>query len=113
VVFITATTMALARWPEDYHLVVLGGISFVSVLVARKAVKNKWKIWPIYHISGMGTSYIFLLIAFYVDNGRFLPVWKHIPPAFYWFLPAIIGFPILVYTLLRNPRSGHYFMKGK
>ena len=28
------------------------------------------------HITGMGTSYVLLLTAFYVDNGKNLPLWR-------------------------------------
>jgi uncharacterized integral membrane protein len=111
IVFITASLMAFARWREDYHLFILGVISFLSAVIGRRSLRKKWKRWSIYHISGMGISYIFLLIAFYVDNGRFLPVWKDLNPIVYWLLPPVIGFPILIRTLLRNPLSKFYFTK--
>jgi len=31
----------------------------------------------------MGVSYIVLLTAFYVDNGKSLPLWKELPPISY------------------------------
>jgi hypothetical protein len=33
-----------------------------------------------------------LLIAFYVDNGKQLPVWKDLPHVTYWLLPLLSGF---------------------
>jgi len=51
----------------------------------------------------MGTSYLFLLIAFYVDNGKSLPLWKDLPAAAYWLIPAIVGIPMIVRALLRHP----------
>jgi len=112
VVFITATIMAIFRWKEDYHLFILGSISFSSAFIGRRARKYQWKKWSITHISGMGLSYIFLLIAFYVDNGRFLPIWKNLNPVFYWLLPPLIGVPIIIRTLLRHPLSRHHFIRN-
>ena len=73
VIFITACVIALIRWKEDYHLFILGIISFTCGFIAKKAVIKKWNQWPVFHISGMALSFIVLLIAFYVDNGKFLP----------------------------------------
>jgi hypothetical protein len=44
-----------------------------------------------------------LLIAFYVDNGHSLPLWKELPPMAYWLLPATIGVPLILHALLRHP----------
>lgn len=112
VVFITATVIAADRWEEDYHLFLLGLVSFAGAFTGRLWLRKKWRKWSIYHITGMGVSYIFLLIAFYVDNGRFLPLWKDLPPVIYWLLPLVIGIPILLRTLLRHPLSRHHFQKA-
>src|SRR5262249_35701753 len=53
------------------------------------------------HIIGMGASYIALLTAFYVDNGKNLPLWSHLPHLAYWLLPSLVGVPILVRALTR------------
>lgn len=55
------------------------------------------------HVSGMGLSYILLLTALYVDNGKSLPLWKDLPPISYWLLPAAIGIPLIIRALLRHP----------
>jgi hypothetical protein len=52
---------------------------------------------------GMGTSYVLLLIAFYVDNGKNLPLWRELPPIAYWLLPAALGIPLIVRALLWHP----------
>ncbi len=111
VVFITATIIAIYRWKEDYYLFILGLVSFCFAFVARTAIKNKWQKWSVIHIAGMGLSYIFLLTAFYVDNGKFLPVWKNLHPIVYWLLPGAIGIPIILRTLRRHPLSRNYFRK--
>ncbi len=51
----------------------------------------------------MGLSYIFMLTAFYVDNGKNLPFWKELPAIALWVLPAVVGIPIIVRALLRHP----------
>jgi len=30
-------------------------------------------------MTGMSLSYVLMLIAFYVDNGKQLPIWKDLP----------------------------------
>lgn len=112
VVFVTSTIMAIGRWQEDYHLFILGFIAFSAGLIGRRARKKMWQKWSIVHISGMGFSYIFLLIAFYVDNGKFLPVWRDFNPVIYWLLPLLIGVPIIIRTLLQHPLSRNYFKKN-
>ncbi len=113
VVFITVTIIAILRWKEDYHLFILGLIALCAAFVGRKAEKNKWRKWSIIHISGMGISYVLLLTAFYVDNGKFLPVWKNFNPLVYWLLPTVIGVPIIIRTLLRHPLSRTYFERKR
>ena len=51
----------------------------------------------------MGASYIFMLTAFYVDNGKNLPVWKELPEIAFWLLPSAIGVPVILYALFRHP----------
>lgn len=43
---------------------------------------------------------VLLLTAFYVDNGKQLPLWKELPVWTYWSLPALVGMPIIVWALL-------------
>jgi hypothetical protein len=103
IVFITIIIISIIRWSEDYPLFILGSLSFGLAFTGRKAKKQKWEKWPVIHVLGMGFSYILLITAFYVDNGKFLPVWKNLPPIVYWTLPAIVGIPIIIRTLLRHP----------
>ena len=42
----------------------------------------------------MSTSYVMMLVAFYVDNGPQLPIWKELPRVTYWLLPIAIGAPL-------------------
>jgi hypothetical protein len=102
-VFATATVLAAARWTEDYHLFILGALSFGAASFGRTARRQRRRSWVKLHITGMGLSYIFLVTAFYVDNGHSLPLWKELSPITYWLLPGAAGIPLIVRTLLRHP----------
>ncbi len=101
-VFLSAFGLALVRWEQDSHLFMLGALAFVSATVGRNAMRQRRAHWLRLHIGGMGLSYIFLLTAFFVDNGKQLPFWKDLPAIAYWIVPAVAGLPILVWALLRH-----------
>jgi hypothetical protein len=102
-VFLTAASLAAVRWAEDYHLFILGALSFAAAFSGRLAKRQRWRSWVRLHIGGMGTSYVLLLIAFYVDNGKNLPLWRELPAAAYWLVPAVIGIPLIGCALLWHP----------
>jgi uncharacterized membrane protein len=100
IVFASMAILSAMRWAEDYHLFVLGMLAFAAAFVGRRAVRRRTIRR---HIMGMGSSYILLLTAFYVDNGAHLPLWSQLPTLSYWLLPAVIGVPIIIRTLRRHP----------
>jgi hypothetical protein len=102
-VFVTMSALSFMRWAENYHLFILGVLSFASALFGRIAVQRRWRQWPRLHLTGMGVSYILLLMAFYVDNGKSLPLWRELPQIAFWFLPSAVGVPLILYALLRHP----------
>ena len=102
-VFVTAVGLSVVRWTEDYHLVILGAFSFGAAYFGRKALRYRWWNWPSLHVPGMGASYVLLLTAFYVDNGKNLPLWRELPQIAFWLLPGAIGVPIILYALRRHP----------
>lgn len=102
-VFLTMAGLAAVRWSDDYHLFILGALSFAAAYLGRAARRHRWRHWVRLHITGMGASYVLLLIAFYVDNGRSLPLWRELPPVVYWLLPAAIGIPLICRALLWHP----------
>lgn len=102
-VFVTAGGLAGVRWAEDNHLLVLGTLSLTAAVLGREARRRRWRHWARLHISAMGASYILLLTAFYVDNGKNLPLWRNLPPIAYWLLPAALGVPLIVRALLWHP----------
>jgi hypothetical protein len=102
-VLASMSVLSCMRWTEDAHLFFLGVLSFVAATIGRAARRVRWRGWLTYHVSGMGSSYILLLTAFYVDNGPNLPLWRNLPSPVFWIVPSIVGLPILVSVLLRHP----------
>jgi len=103
VVFASAAILSAMRWAEDYHLFILGSLSFGTASLGRIAIRPRWRNWVRLHITCMGLSYILLLTAFYVDNGKNLPLWNKLPPIAFWLLPGAVGIPFIVRALLRHP----------
>lgn len=103
VVFVSAVGLALARWAEDRDLFLLAILSFALASFGREAVRRGFLGRYRPHIIGMGGSYIVLLTAFYVDNGKNLPLWKELPQLAFWIGPSVIGLPIMLWALVRHP----------
>ena len=99
----SATFLSLMRWSENYHLFILGAMSFACAWIGRAALRRRWRYWVRLHIAGMGLSYVLMLIAFYVDNGKQLPLWKDLPHFMYWLIPMAVGIPLIVRALLWPP----------
>ena len=103
VIVATATGLSVVRWADNYHLFFLGALSLVAATSARAALRRRWRNWVRLHITGMGLSYVLMLTAFYVDNGKHLPLWKELPQISFWLLPAALGIPLIVHALLKHP----------
>lgn len=99
----SAAFLSIMRWSENYHLFILGAASFGCAWLARSALRSRWQHWVRLHIGGMSLSYLIMLIAFYVDNGKQLPVWKSLPDFTYWLLPVAIASPLIVRALFSHP----------
>ena len=100
-VFLTMTTLAVMRWSEDCVLFVLGATAFALVTLGKFA--RSYGLSLRVHVTSMASSYIVLLTAFYVDNGKNLPLWRDLPAASFWLIPAAVGAPILLWVLARHP----------
>jgi hypothetical protein len=102
-VFLTAVGLSVVRWTENYHLFILAVLSFAAAYFGRKALRQRRRNWPALHVTGIGASYVLLLTAFYVDNGKNLPLWRELPQIAFWLLPSAIGVPIILHALRRHP----------
>jgi hypothetical protein len=101
VLFGTSTALAAMRWADDYHLFALGALAFVAAVIGRGVRRHRWKTQIDLHIVGMGLSYISMFTAFYVDNGKSLPILRDLPRLAYWLVPSGVGIPLIVRALLR------------
>ena len=104
--FLTATVLAIMRWSEDYHLFVLGAAALAAAFVGREARRRRWSMRLDPHVVGMGVSYIAMLTAFYVDNGKNLPLWRDLPYLAYWLTPGVVGIPLIVWALTCESKLG-------
>lgn len=102
-VFVTMSALAAVRWSEDHYLFILGSLAFSAAYLGRRARRKRWHSWVKVHITGMGASYVLLLTAFYVDNGKNLPLWRDLPPIAFWVIPAAVGVPLIVRALWWHP----------
>jgi len=110
IVFATATAMAAIRPARDWYLALLGTIALALAAAGRDyrrhPARRPWRRWPGHmpHIIAMGGSYTVLLTAFYVDNGKNLPLWDRLPTAAYWTLPALLAAPLIARSAARHRR---------
>jgi len=102
--FVSATVLSVTRWAEDYHLFILGALAFGAAHLGRLARRRRSVQSLRLHIAMMGCSYVLLLTAFYVDNGKQLPLWRELPAWSYWALPTLVGAPLVIWAILRHPR---------
>lgn len=102
---LTASGLAAVHWAEDWRLFVLGLVAFGAALLGRAARRRGGPGWARRHIIGMGASYVAMLTAFYVDNGKSLPIWRALPSLAYWTLPSLVGLPIILWAIARHPMA--------
>ena len=91
-VCLTAAGLAILAWHRIWWFLPIAAFSYANALHGYFAVKRRRPRWLRRHIAGMGGSYIALITALLVVNiGTQLPI--------AWFLPTILGAPIIAWTL--------------
>jgi hypothetical protein len=105
-VFVTAAALTIMRWRQDFHLLIIGTAAFMAATIG---YLHRRRHWPgdTGHILGMGIGFVAMLTAFYVDNGPHLPLWDRLPPLTFWFLPAVVGAPIITRAVMAARRREH------
>lgn len=103
--FVTVILTSIMRWPYDTHLLVVGSTAYMFAFMGRRLAHNPRPGWTRLHTLCMGFSYVLLITAFYVDNGKNLPFWNQFPQLFFWIFPSAIGVPIILYVFLRHPMN--------
>ena len=102
-VFATAAGLAAMRWRQDYYLLLIGAVAFTAATIGYLH-RRRHRPGDTGHIIGMGTSYVAMLTAFYVDNGPHLPLWDRLPTLSFWLLPTAVGAPVIARAVLRARR---------
>jgi hypothetical protein len=103
-VCVSAAALAILAWGRIWGFLPLAAFSYANAFVGYIAAKRRRPSWLAWHIGGMGGSYIALTTALLVVNlGDQLPV--------VWFLPTIVGSPIIAWVIYevdrgRRPRRG-------
>lgn len=95
VVFVTSLTMAIMNWDNSAYLFFIGLFSYSFAFLGYLSAKKKWENWIASHISGMLGSYIAICTAILVVNISNVPILNEWNPLFFWFLPSIIGSPLI------------------
>jgi len=107
VVFTTATVLAVMRWRQDYYLFLIGAVALTAATIGYLH-RRRHRPGDTGHIIGMGTAYVAMITAFYVDNGPHLPLWNRLPPLTFWLLPTAAGIPIIVRAVTHaRGQDGH------
>lgn len=94
-VFITSVGMAIINWSESAYLFYIALFSYGLALFGYLAKKLRWKNSLTKHIGGMAGSYIGIVTAVLVVNGQNIPLINEIPSLMLWFIPTIIGTPLI------------------
>ena len=100
---VTMSALAFTRWREDYDLFILGVLSFGAAWLGRYLLRHHRHQWPRFHLTCMAASYVLMLTAFYVDNGKNLPLWRELPQIAFWILPTLIAAPLILYAPKFHP----------
>ncbi|MGX2960959.1 DUF2306 domain-containing protein [Peribacillus sp. JNUCC 23] len=95
-VFGTAIIMSILHWEKSQYLFYIALFSYGLALLGYLAVKKKWKNWLGFHLGGMLGSYIGIVTATLVVNVHRIPLLNEFPTLVIWFLPTIIGTPMIV-----------------
>ncbi|AIF43001.1 hypothetical protein [Virgibacillus sp. SK37] len=106
IVFVTSVGMAIINWSESAYLFYIAIFSYGLALFGYMARKLQWRGWLAMHIGGMAGSYIGIVTAVLVVNGTDIPIINQIPSLLLWFIPTIIGTPIIFMVNKRyQPRT--------
>src|SRR5215469_16364650 len=103
-VFATAVALAAMRWRQDYYLFVIGAVAFTAATIGYLH-RRRHRPGDTGHIAGMGTAYVAMLTAFYIDNGPHLPLWDRLPTLAFWLLPSAVAAPVITRAILRARKN--------
>jgi hypothetical protein len=106
---VTAAGLTAIRGPRDLPVFGLGVFALTLATVGRRVRRHprtqalgSKNTRTQQHILVMASSYTVMLTAFYVDNGKNLPLADRLPQAAYWLLPAVVAAPLIIHSLRRH-----------
>ncbi|MFF2889348.1 DUF2306 domain-containing protein [Paenibacillus sp. NPDC057967] len=105
VVFITSVAMAIMKWSTLQYLFYIALFSYGQALYGYLARKRRWDGWLRKHIIGMLGSYIGIITAVLVVNGEDIASLTGMPAIMLWFIPTVIGTPLIIRTVNRFVRA--------
>lgn len=98
VLFISAVALAALDFSRVWWLALVGAFSYGFALKGYRAAKQRGPGWLIRHVSGQGGSYIAMTTALLVVNIRSAGATTGFAAILPWFLPTIIGSPIITWV---------------
>ncbi|MBE1441734.1 DUF2306 domain-containing protein [Paenibacillus sp. OAS669] len=104
VILLSSVIMAIMHWAESAYLFYIAIFSYGLAYYGYIAKKRRRPGWIGQHIGGMLGSYIGIITAVLVVNGHHIPVLNQLPILAIWFLPTIIGTPLIVMVGRRYKR---------
>lgn len=93
---LTAAIISFHAWSSYWVLFVIAVASYLAVVLGHIAARVRWRGWIVCHIICQCSAYISMTTAFLVVNRSLLPNLLGIPSYWSWFLPTIIGTPLIV-----------------
>lgn len=107
----TAIILSVWKWNEIAYLFYIAVFSYGLAIYGYASRKQKWKSWLQHHIRGMLGSYIGAVTALLVNIGDSIPLLNKLPDLSYWFLPTIIGSPLIYIVARRYRKTSSVFKK--
>lgn len=95
VITVTAIILSIINWDKIAYLFYVAIFSYSFAIYGYLARKKRWKNWLHHHIRGMLGSYIGAVTALLVNVGIHIPLINLLPPIWFWFLPTLIGIPLV------------------
>jgi|SRR5690625_1787084 len=96
-VFLSAIVTSVIHWEDSAYLFFIALFSYGLALFGYLARKRRVQNWLPKHIAGMVGSYIGIVTAVLIVNIAKIPIANELPVMIFWFLPSIIGTPLIIW----------------
>lgn len=106
---ISAVVLSILNWDRSSYLFFIALFSYSFLIRGYFALKKRNEGWLKRHIGGMVGSYIAMTTAFLVVSGQYIPLIKSLPPILLWFLPSIVGVPVIKSLQKATSSTGKHY----